>query len=54
MRRTGGGEVKTGGGVERRYFSGDQVSILVYELILRHRLPGEVPGLLTLRWRGEL
>lgn len=31
------------------YFSGDQIPVFICELLLRHRLPGNVSGLLSLR-----
>lgn len=35
------------------YFSGDQISVFVHELLLRDRLPRNVFGLLSLRWATE-
>lgn len=33
------------------YFSGDQIPVFICELLLRHRLPRNVSGLFSLRWR---
>ena len=36
---------------EDGYFSGDQIPVFVCELLLRHRLPRNVSGLLSLWWK---